>query len=135
MAVKRVRVPGGWKKAADKKSKPAMPIGFKGAKKPKKVAPVWQPPPLAEKALNPELTNPESRKSKLELSNSMHAILGSSPSTIAYRVNVEHMGPTAVVTADGHSIEENRLILRKGFLVVAIFNRWVSFRIDEKPEA
>jgi hypothetical protein len=145
MAVKRVRVPGGWKKAAAKKA--AMPIGFKGAKKPKKAAkeipvptvprdtkPSWQPPPMENEALNPRAY----MVSHGQLSPGMHAVLGGSPDAQSYRVKTTNpIYPVDDIAGDGHEItDQGYLIIRKGFLIVAMFNvgQWSSFRIAERPK-
>lgn len=81
---------------------------------------------LAEEVLNPR----PSFISKGQLSPGMNALLGINPNPMTYQV-VYQNAPTRV-HADGHEVSaEGRLILRKGFLIVAIFNHWDHFFAGE----
>jgi hypothetical protein len=90
----------------------------------------WQPPPMADTVMNPEAMKP-----KGDLSLGMQTLLETQPGAYSYRVYMNG-APIHNVQADGHEITtEGRLILRAGgFKIVAIFNRWDSFRIAERQE-
>lgn len=122
------------KTAAKKKvRKSPAKVSPEKMKTPAKPVPAWVPPPMADRVLNAETMAP-----RREMSPSLHALLGSSPRTLSYRVRSGLLGtPSEDVVADGHEISpEGRLMLRRGFVIVAIYDAhcWGSFRITEAPE-